>query len=76
MQELEALAAGFPGVAQAYALQAGREVRVIVDAGKVSDVTAPLLAHEVARAVEARLKYPGEVRVTVVRETRAIDVAR
>ncbi len=74
--ELEALAAAFPGVEKAYALGAGREVRVIVDAARVSDALAPLLAHEIARAVEAEITFPGEVKVTVVREVRAVDVAR
>jgi len=76
LADLERLAARFEGVEQVYALQAGREVRVIVDAAKVSDARAPLLAHEIARAVEAELHYAGEVRVTVVREVRAVNVAR
>jgi ribonuclease Y len=76
MLDLEALAARFPGVDKAYAIQAGREVRVIVDAARVTDGAAPLLAHEIARAVESELTYPGEVKVTVVREVRAVDVAR
>ena len=74
--DLERLAGRFDGVEQAYALQAGREVRVIVDASKVSDAMAPLLARDIARAVEAEVRYAGEVKVTVVREVRAVDVAR
>ncbi len=74
--DLEKLASRFEGVEQVYALQAGREVRVIVDAALVSDARAPLLAHDIARAVEAELNYAGEVKVTVVREVRAVDVAR
>ena len=61
---------------KAYAIQAGREIRVLVDAEKVSDALAPLLAHAIARAGEAEISYPGEVKVTVVREVRAVDIAR
>jgi ribonuclease Y len=76
LEELEALASGFPGVEHAYAIQAGREVRVIADAGKTSDADAVRVCHEIARAIEQRLNYPGEIKVTVVRETRAIEFAR
>jgi ribonuclease Y len=76
LADLERLALRFPGVEQVYALQAGREVRVLVDAQRVSDAEAPLLARDIARAVEAEVRYVGEVRVTVVREVRAVEVAR
>lgn len=76
LKNLEAVAAGFAGVEEAYAVQAGREVRVVVDAAKVSDAAAPLLAREIARAVEAALTYPGEIKVTVLRETSATHYAR
>jgi ribonuclease Y len=76
VKDLESVAGAFPGVSHAYAIRAGHEVRVIVDASKVSDVTAPRLAYEIARAVEEKLEYPGEVKVTVVREVRAVEVAR
>lgn len=75
LQSLEALAQGFPGVDKAYAIQAGREIRVIVDAEKVTDALAPLLARDIARAVEAEVTYPGEVKVTVVREVRVSHIA-
>jgi hypothetical protein len=59
-----------------YALQAGREIRVIVRPREVDDDTAVLLSHEIAREIEDQLEYPGQVKVTVIRESRAIDVAR
>lgn len=76
LQDLERIAGGFPGVDRAFAIQAGREVRVLVDAEKVTDAMAPLLARDIARAVEERVTFPGEVKVTVVREVRATEVAR
>jgi ribonuclease Y len=76
LEELEALACGFPGVAQAYAVQAGREVRIIVDAKEVNDREASKLCREVAQAIEKTLTYPGEIKVTVLRETRTIEYAR
>jgi ribonuclease Y len=76
LQDLETIAAGFAGVERAFAIQAGREIRVLVDADKVTDAMAPLLARDIARAVEEKVTFAGEVKVTVVREVRAIDVAR
>src|SRR5919109_2025456 len=76
LEELEAVACGFPGVEQAYAIQAGREVRVIADARRSSDSDALRVCHDIARAIEQQLNYPGEIKVTVVRETRAIEYAR
>src|SRR5262249_35016261 len=76
LEELEAVASGFPGVEHAYAIQAGREVRVIADAGKTSDADALKVAREIAKAIEEQLNYPGEIQVTVVRETRAVEYAR
>src|SRR5438046_5979369 len=69
LEELEALASGFPGVEHAYAIQAGREVRVIADAARTSDSEAVKVCHDIARAIEQQLNYPGEIKVTVVRET-------
>ena len=73
---LEELAASKQGVEKVYALQAGREIRVIVSPGDVGDDEAALLAHEIAREIEDRLEYPGQVKVTVIRESRAVDVAK
>jgi len=76
LEELEALACGFPGVRQAYAVQAGREVRVVVDSGQVNDREAAAMCKEVAKAIEETMTYPGEIRVTVLRETKAVEYAK
>ncbi|WZO99708.1 ribonuclease Y [Isosphaeraceae bacterium EP7] len=76
LEELEALVHGFPGVEQAYAIQAGREVRVIADSGRVNDEDAAKLARDIAKAIQAQLTYPGEVKVTVLREMRMVEYAR
>ena len=70
------MASGFPGVEHAYAIQAGREVRVIANASQTTDADAVKMCHDVARAIEEQLHYPGEIKVTVVRETRAVEFAR
>lgn len=76
LEQLEQIAVAFPGVQQAYAIQAGREVRVIVQPERVNDAQATLLAREIAGRVEQDMEYPGQVQVTVVRESRAVEVAR
>jgi ribonucrease Y len=76
LEHLEAVASGFPGVEQAYAIQAGREVRVIANAQHTSDNEAVKMCHDIARAIEQQLDYPGEIKVTVVRETRAVEFAK
>jgi ribonuclease Y len=73
---LEELAEAHKGVERVYALQAGREIRVIVKPTEIDDDAATLLSHEIAREIEDNLEYPGQVKVTVIRESRAIDVAR
>jgi ribonuclease Y len=76
MEELETVAASFDGVKNAYAIHAGREVRVIVNPQRVSDPEALKLCRDIAKAVQEQLTYPSEVKVTVLRETRAVDYAR
>jgi len=76
LEKLEHVAARFEGVDNAFAIQAGREVRVVVDADKVSDDTAIKLCRDIAKAVEDELTYPGEVKVTLIRERRVIEYAR
>lgn len=76
LEKLEAVAARFKGVETAYAIQAGREVRVIVDADKVDDDVAMMVCRDIAKAVEDELTYPGEVKVTLIRERRIIEYAR
>lgn len=76
LQNLENVAKAFDGVEKCYAIQAGREVRVIVQPDKIDDNAAAKLAHDIAKKVEAELDYPGEVRVTVIRETRSQGIAK
>ena len=75
LEQLEQMASAHPGVQQAYAIQAGREVRVIVDANRVDDAVAHKIARDIAKQVEQELTYPGEVKVTVLREVRAVEFA-
>jgi ribonuclease Y len=76
LEDLERIATQVPGVSKAYAMQAGREVRIIVESEKVTDDTLPLLSHDIARRIEQELTYPGQIKVTLIRETRAVDYAR
>jgi ribonuclease Y len=76
LQALEEIAGSFTGVQKAYAIQAGREVRIIVEPGDVTDVRAVELASDVAKRLASELEYPGQIKVTVIRETRAIDYAK
>ncbi|MBS0211270.1 MAG: ribonuclease Y [Planctomycetes bacterium] len=76
MEELETIAGGFPGVEQAFAIQAGRELRVIASAKDTTDASAAKICHDIARAFEEQLTYPGEIKVTVLRESRFSDSAK
>ncbi len=76
LEALEELAASKAGVERVYALQAGREVRVIVKPEEIADDEAALLSHEIAREIEQHLEYPGQIKVTVIRESRAIEFAK
>jgi len=76
LDDLERIAASFNGVSKSYAIQAGRELRIIVASETVSDEEAVLLSRDVAKNIEESLSYPGQIRVTVIRETRAVDFAK
>jgi ribonuclease Y len=76
LEALEKIATAKPGVERCYAMQAGREVRVMVKPEDVDDDGAALLSHEIAREIEEQLEYPGQIKVTVIRESRAVEVAK
>lgn len=76
IKDLENLAMGYPGVEKAYAIQAGRELRVIVEAEKVTDAESDKLSFEMAQKIQTEMVYPGQIKVTVIREKRAVNVAR
>ena len=76
LQKLEEIAESFEGVEKCYAIQAGREIRIIVEPDRIDDLMATRTAHEIAKKVEAELEYPGQIKVVVIRETRAIDYAK
>jgi ribonuclease Y len=76
LQQLEAIATSFDGVSKSYAIQAGREIRILVDPDRVDDAGAALLARNITKKVEAELEYPGQIRVTVLREVRSVEYAK
>ena len=76
LNELESLALNYPGVTKSYAIQAGRELRVIVGADKVSDKDTENLSFEIARKIQDEMTYPGQIKITVIRETRAVNYAK
>jgi len=76
LKDLEDIAFGFHGVQKAYAIQAGRELRVIVESEKVADEKAAELSFEISQKIQTDMTYPGQVKVTVIRETRAVNIAK
>jgi ribonuclease Y len=76
LEKLEGIADSFNGVSKAFALQAGREIRIMVESEKISDEEAVWLSKDIAKRIEHELQYPGQIKVTVIRETRAVDYAR
>jgi ribonuclease Y len=76
LERLEGIADSFKGVSKAFALQAGREIRILVESEKVSDEEAVWLSKDIARRIESELEYPGQIKVTVIRETRAVEYAK
>jgi ribonuclease Y len=76
LEELERVAKSFTGVSKSYAIQAGREVRIIVESQTVSDAEAILLSRDIAKKIEESMSYPGQIKVTVIRETRAVEYAK
>ena len=76
IKELETLALTYQGVEKAYAIQAGRELRVIVEADKVTDNDSDKLSFEIAQKIQTEMTYPGQIKVTVIREKRAVNIAR
>jgi ribonuclease Y len=76
LEELEGIATSFSGVSRAFAIQAGREVRVMVDCDAINDDQTFLLSKDIAKQIEENMTYPGQIRVTVIREKRAVGIAK
>ena len=76
LEKLEGIADSFEGVSKSFALQAGREIRIIVESEKISDEATVWLSRDIAKRIENELQYPGQIKVTVIRETRAVEFAR
>jgi ribonuclease Y len=76
LEDLEGIATSFAGVTKAYAIQAGREIRVMVNSEQVDDDATYMLCKEIAQKIEKNLTYPGQIRVTVIRERRAVELAK
>ena len=76
IKALETVASGFSGVSESYAIQAGREIRIIVKPDEVDDLAIIQMSHDIAKKIEESLEYPGQIKVTVIREMRATDIAR
>jgi ribonuclease Y len=76
LEDLQAIADSFAGVERSFAVQAGREVRILVRPEEIDDLTATRLARDIVRKIEEQLTYPGQIKVTVIRETRAVEYAK
>ena len=76
LKEMEDIAMAYPGVMKTYAIQAGRELRVIVGSEKISDQEADALSHDIAKKIQDEMTYPGQVKITVIRETRSVSYAK
>jgi ribonuclease Y len=76
LEKLEEIATGFDGIERAFAIQAGREVRVMVKPDMVTDEGMKLIAREIAKKIEGEMKYPGQIKVNLIRETRTVDYAK
>ena len=76
LKDLEAMALSYPGVMKTYAIQAGRELRVIVGSDKLTDKEAEQLSYDIAKKIQDEMTYPGQVKITVIRETRAVNYAK
>ena len=76
LEKLEEIANSFEGVEKSYAIQAGREIRIMVKPERIDDVGSVTLARDIAKRIEKELEYPGQIKVTVIRETRAVGFAK
>jgi len=76
LSDLERIASAFPGVEKVYAIAAGREIRIFVNPGKISDLAMHALARNIAKRIQEELKYPGEIKVNIIRENRVVEFAR
>jgi ribonuclease Y len=76
LEKLEAIANSFEGVEKSFAIQAGREIRIIVKPEQIDDATSQIIARDIAKRIEDELSYPGQIKVTVIRETRVIEYAK
>ncbi|MGL4393359.1 MAG: ribonuclease Y, partial [Fusobacteriaceae bacterium] len=76
LEQLEAVAKSFNGVESCYAIQAGREIRIIINPELITDDQATIMARETAKKIEETMQYPGQIKVTILRETRAVDYAK
>jgi len=76
LEKLEEIADSFEGVEKSFAIQAGREIRIMVKPEKIDDTEAILLAREIVKKIEDELKYPGQIKVVTIRETRAVEYAK